>query len=401
MQYRNGAAQYAIFVSPLAHRDDLLYRLCHVRICIVVPDLRAGGAQRVIATLVSDFVGRGHSVTVITFDTAENDFYPLSAGVQRVVIGGLQPARSLIRALLANAHRIYRLRRAISDRRPEVVLSFMDTVNVTTIAATRRLRTAVVISERIYPPLYPLRRPWELLRRISYPLADALVVQTGRGQDWAQNVVDTERVAIIPNPLATTFLSTNPTPVSERPRAILAAGRLVHQKGFDLLIDAFAASHAPALGWTLLIHGRGSEEQNLRARIRDQGVEACVTLSGDNVPLADEFASAQIFVLSSRFEGFPNVLLEAMGCGCAVIATDCQTGPSDIVTDGVNGILVGTDSVESIRRALDRLILDDALRVRLGADATHVRETFDPGSISAQWLDVFCQSIERARAHHR
>lgn len=368
-----------------------------MRICAVLPDLGAGGAQRVIATLADEFRHRGHDIVVITFDDQGGDFYALADGVERVAIGGLGASRSAIAALLSNARRVRALRRVIEAQHADLVLSFIDSTNIVTILATRLLGVPVVVSERIHPPRYPMPRPWPTLRRLTYPLADAVVMQTEMGRRWAEGLVSRERVAVIANPLSPRFHSSPVGEINTRSRLIVAAGRLEVQKGFDLLIDAFASSRAPGRGWTLRIHGKGSQEQALRAQATERGVAASVSISGETVALEDELRHAQVFVLASRFEGFPNVLIEAMASGCAVIATDCETGPADIVTHSVDGLLVAPDSVASIRDAIDALVDDDALRARLARSATQVRERFGSTRISDQWLAVFNASTSRGR----
>ncbi|HKS04799.1 MAG TPA: glycosyltransferase family 4 protein [Gemmatimonadaceae bacterium] len=364
------------------------------RICAVIPDLRTGGAQRVLLTLVEEWARQGHTVFLLTLDSADHDFFTVPPGVQRVSVGGLTPSDSALTAIRQNTRRIRGLRRAIAASRPDVVVSFIDLMNVTVLAACLGLRVRTFVSERVYPPAHHIGLPWRFLRRALYPSADGVVMQTQLGHAWATAFVNAEKVAVIPNPVSRGFLGA-PSGSAVRTKAIVAAGRLVHQKGFDLLLAAFARSRARALGWRLRILGDGVERGALTALAALLGVSDVVELGGASDSLAHEFSTASVFVLPSRGEGFPNALLEAMAMGCAVIATDCTTGPRDMVSDGVDGILVPNEDVDRLTEALNRLMGSQSDREELGRNATRVRERFAPETIANKWIALFDATVSK------
>ena len=150
-------------------------------------------------------------------------------------------------------------------------------------------------------------------------------------------------------------------------KTVLAAGRLTAQKGFDFLIAAWAEVAPRHPDWRLRICGRGHLEDRLRQQIAEAGLGESISLEGPSDRLEEDMASSSIFVLSSRFEGFPLVLLEAMGKGLGIVAFDCPTGPGDIVDDHENGILVPAQDVAGLAAGINELIEDDALRRRCAA----------------------------------
>ena len=163
-------------------------------------------------------------------------------------------------------------------------------------------------------------------------------------------------------------------------RTIIAAGRLAHQKGFDILLRAFADLAPRHPGWTLEIYGRGGKREALEALLHQLGLENRARINPPTDRLGERMRDASIYALSSRYEGFPLVLLEAMAAGLAVVAFDCPTGPNEIVTDGRTGLLVPAEDVEAFTSALDRVMTNASLRRRLARAA--------PGGVAPYRADV-------------
>jgi glycosyltransferase involved in cell wall biosynthesis len=225
-----------------------------------------------------------------------------------------------------------------------------------------------------------------------YPGLDALVTLTRPdADDYRELLGDATTLLAIPNPLRPPATPTAPGAAHSRSPVIVAAGRLIPQNGFDRLISAFDLVHDKHPDWTLDIHGVGRSEESLRTRIDDKGLSSAVRLRGFSTELEQRFAESAIFALSSRAEGFPMVLLEAMAAGLPVVSFDGRTGPADIIVDGHNGLLVPEGDVEKLAAALNRLIGDPGLRQRMGVAARQRAAEHAPDRIAVRWEALFEQ----------
>ncbi|MEV4677693.1 glycosyltransferase family 4 protein [Actinomadura sp. NPDC049382] len=177
-----------------------------------------------------------------------------------------------------------------------------------------------------------------------------------------------------------------PDPPSRREdEVVLAAGRLVRTKGFDLLMRAFAPIAAEHPDWTLRIFGSGARRDRLHAMIGELGLTGRVELRPRTPDLPAEMRRASVYALSSRREGMPMVVIEAMGMGLPVVAFDCPHGPAELITDGADGLLVANGDVDALTAALRKLITDPALRDRLGEQALRSVRRHDLDHIGARW----------------
>lgn len=347
----------------------------------MIAKLVGGGAERVMSLLASSWSERGDEVTLVTLDAAP-PFYPLHEAVRLDRLDRMGRAPGVGR-LASAAGRLGALRRAVRRSRPDVCVSFVDRLNVPVLWATRGLGVPVVVSERVHPGFVD-DRVWRTIRRVSYMSANAVVAQTERTASALRTPFG-PRVVAIPNPVT----EVGGLRASLAGRRVVAAGRLVPQKGFDVLLQAFASSLARHPGWTLHVYGEGPLRNELEVQARRLGISDAATFEGRTNRLLDELATADVFVLSSRFEGFPNVLCEAMAVGLPCVATRCLTGPEEIIDDGEDGMLVPVDDAAALSGALDALLGSAEERARLGTAAAQVSERLGLESILARWDEVF------------
>jgi glycosyltransferase involved in cell wall biosynthesis len=360
-----------------------------VRITLIISKLGAGGADRAMTAIGNYWAAHRREVTLITLAALHGDFYTVDQRVRRVGLGLLASADTPVRHVRDNLQRVKHLRRAIRASRPDVVISFNAQTNVLTLLASLGLDVPVIVCEQIDPRQYRIGPLWETLRRIVYPQADAVVVVASALRDWAQRVVRKEAVYFIPNPMAVALNGSDDADERRSPEHTIAAmGRLTHQKGFDFLLQAFSRCVKKHSDWSLIIIGEGEERKRLESLSAKLGITAAVSFPGqvsDPVPI---LRAADLFVMSSRYEGLPLALLEAMACGLAVISTDCPTGPGEIIRDEVDGVLVRPNDVEALASAMDRLMGDPAERQRLGARAIEVAERFSIEKIMNMWDEL-------------
>jgi glycosyltransferase involved in cell wall biosynthesis len=363
-----------------------------MRLTVYIPTLLGGGAERVLCTLANHWATSGHEVHAVTRPYDAPDFYRLHPLVTRsraaAPLQQVQGARYLLR--------VSSLRRAIAASRPDLVVSFMDISNVEVLLATRGLGVPVIVSERCDPLGRRIPVHHALMRRLLYRHAELVVVQTETVRRWAR-FLPPERVVTVPNFVEPPPLA--PTAVAREP-LIVAVGRLTDQKGFDLLIPAFHRMARAAPGWKLVIVGEGARRAALERQIAALGLGARVELPGITSDVPSYLRRAGMFVLSSRHEGFPNVLLEAMAWGTPVVATDCPSGPSDIVRHGHDGLLVPLGDLGALAAAMLRLCHAPDERARLGQNAPEVTARFGRERILAIW-DELCGRCAAPQAARR
>jgi glycosyltransferase involved in cell wall biosynthesis len=355
--------------------------------------MRGGGAERVAAHFCNHWVEQGHDVILMpTFSGKGGCFYPIKEQVRLDFLEDRVRNRS--HSLFNKILRFFALRRAIHDIKPNVIFSFFPNISVVALLAVCGQGIPVVVSERTYPPAVPLGNLLELLRKIAYPWAATVVVQTQRGLQWLEECCPNTRGRVIPNPVVYPLPCSEPvvdpaSKVAGNKRVALAVGRLGEEKGFDHLLVAFGTLATQNTEWDLVILGDGSERQNLERQRDSLGLMGRVHFPGQVGNPGDWYVRADLYVMSSRFEGFPNTLLEAMAHGVPAVSFDCETGPADIIRHGIDGYLVPpSEGADGLARAMETLMRDGAMRQRMGKEALAVRDRFSAQRIMAEWDEV-------------
>ncbi|MDR5781704.1 glycosyltransferase family 4 protein [Caballeronia sp. LZ065] len=369
-----------------------------MKLLIVIYSLQHGGAERVVANLSALWSARGYEVTVATLASKATDFYVLDKSIRRLSLEVAGESIGVGNALVANLRRILALRRVLRRVGPDIVIGVETTASLLSIFASRGLRCKVIATEHIHPPMLPLGRVWTTVRRYAYPSADHVVALTEKTRAWLEQHCRCKNVKVIPNavslpiPVFDPVLEPESIVVPGR-RMLLAAGRFTTQKGFDCLISAFSQIATDQPQWDLVILGDGAARSALERQIADAGLERRVFMPGQVGNVAQWYARADLYVMSSRFEGFPMTLLEAMASGCAVVSYDCDTGPRDLIKHGENGLLVEpVGEATSLARALSELMTNDDERVRLASNARDVADAFSPVRTLRMWYDLFAEA---------
>lgn len=366
------------------------------KILFLIHSLHGGGAERMTLNLAGRWAAAGCDVVVATFESVDQVRYVVPAGVRTLSLDASGPSSGLLSALKGNLRRISRVRRLLRRERPDVAIGMMTTSAVT-LALARDSHVFAVGAERNYPPLMRIGRMWERLRRWSYGRLDVVTVQTDKGRDWLLRNTRARHVVTVPNSLHLPLARQEPVvPVSDivpgGRRLLLAVGRLSAQKGLDRLIRAFAEVSTRHPDWTLVILGDGGLRPDLEAMVGQLGLGARIAMPGWAGNLAQWYEAADLFAMTSHYEGFPNVLIEAMAHGCPPLSFDLDTGPRDIITHGHDGLLVPQDDEAAFVRALDALMADEELRRKLATNAIGIRDWLAPERIDALWQQIFSGS---------
>jgi glycosyltransferase involved in cell wall biosynthesis len=220
------------------------------------------------------------------------------------------------------------------------------------------------------------------------------VVQTEAVRQWARAWLPDRPIHVIPNAAPPASKDSKPL-LQSKAKRIVSVGRLSREKGHDQLIAAFSQIAAKYPAWRLTIYGDGAERANLDAQRDRLGLQHRIELPGWIRDPEEVLRKAELFVLPSRYEGFPNALLEAMAAGLACISFACESGPAEIIQHEENGMLVPSEDVDGLASAMERLILDAELRRKLGNAARDVTQRFSLDRFFQQWDAV----LEAAEEH--
>jgi GalNAc-alpha-(1->4)-GalNAc-alpha-(1->3)-diNAcBac-PP-undecaprenol alpha-1,4-N-acetyl-D-galactosaminyltransferase len=368
-----------------------------MKVTLVIYGLGGGGAERVMSIVANYWVSKGWGVTLILLvPPTTAPFYQLDPRIKLKSLGLDGKSTSKLAAIANTWQRIQVLRQEIISSQPDVVISFMNSVNVYAIVACLGLNIPTIVSEHIYPGRTDANKIWQFIIKRAYRYADLVTVLTQNALPFYPETKG-YRTIVMPNPIM------KPDPVVATTRllsapSLIAIGRLHPQKGFDLLLKAFHRIQAKYPDWQITILGEGpmrSELEGLRSELK---LTDRVHLPGLVTNVPDYLQQADIFVMPSRFEGFPMALCEAMAAGLPVLAADCLSGPSEIVEKGVNGILVRTENVDALAMGLDALMSDPTKRQQLARKAPEILDRFGLEQVMGIWQTAIDRVIARRRS---
>lgn len=351
------------------------------RIALLVADMQSGGAQRQVAFLAREWAARGDEVSILTYEApGTTPFFDLPDTVDYRPLGLAQASSGVFGAVRANFARIKAVRRALVEIKPDHLLTFLAEMTVSGFMAAGPLGIPVYACERTDPAVYPTGI-WRPMRDLVYPRCVRIICQHSAA---AAYFGPQARSVVIPNPV--TLTQTGQLPDMELPgRPFIAAlGRLSHEKGHDVLIEAFGKIAPLYPEIDLVIIGEGPARAPLGHLIDALGLSGRVHLPGTSRTPFAVLGAARVFVLPSRFEGFPNALVEAMAMGLPCIAT-CFSGAEDIIQDGKNGVLVPVDDVEALAGMIAQLLENKDEANALGLMAQGVANDFNPDRIIKLW----------------
>lgn len=357
---------------------------------LIPADYVAGGLQRSALALRNSLESAGYGVTIYSFKLLPGGLASRHSFVQQVT----HDQRGKLSFWLATVSAI---RRNIRNQRPHAVIAFGTGPAILVPLASAFIKVPVTIgSERAYLPAAHLKPSFDRLRRVCFRRLDFIVCQTAGIRSWylAHMPVKESQLVVIPNIVAAAPARNGAHAPARSSADILCVGRLHEQKGFAFALQIFARVLASRPNARLTIAGDGPLKEQLEMTADALGICEQVTFRGLVEDLAGEWARADLFLFTSLYEGFPNALAEAMANGVAAVAFDCPTGPSELITDGVDGYLVPVGDVDSASARCIELLADPHKRRRFGERARQVAERFSAERVGKLWLDL----IERRDA---
>ena len=371
-----------------------------LKVCFVIPSLAGGGAERVAVQVLNALDGERWDRSMYLFARSGPFLARLSPSIQ------LEAAETSSRV-----GRWRGLRRFVRRVRPDVIVAFLSYLTVLTATRAAGVGTRVIFD--VGTPMSAFltdadfrwsrrwnRRMFTAAHRIGCAVTDLMIATSqGVADDLIASFAgDPNRIHVVPNPVdLATVRSASEEPIEAtleacwRRPVIVAAGRLAGAKNYPLLIEALAIvrERIPA---SLFILGQGDEEPALRRLIEDRGLVDCVHLCGFRDNPWKYMARADVFALTSRYEGFGNVLVEAMACGVPVVATG-SPGTRDIVSSGANGLLVDRHEPAAVAAALVRVLTDRELRLRMSEAASRHVERYRTESVALEYDRVLTEAL--------
>ena len=348
-----------------------------MKILYVISSLGTGGAEKILVEQANYFNRKGYTVTIVIFNK-DKVFYKLDSAIKILTLTYIPSNFFFFKYLQIIFTMIVRLKQVFIRENPDVIISFITKTNIYSTIAAKLAKKIIILSEHTNYK----RNAYDTLgfmRRIVYPYANAVVVLTNYDKGMYKFL---DNVYVVNNPLVLTNEHDNII----KEKIILGVGRLIDLKGFDNLLKAFSALKAPE--WKLIIIGEGPNRQILEKLALELSIQDKVEFPGVVTDVEKYYKQASIFVLSSKIEGFPNALCEAMGYGCPSISFDCLTGPGEIITNYEDGILVEPNNVTELTEAIQKVIDDKNLQNYLSTNSKKIIKRLDINRIMQRWINL-------------
>lgn len=344
-----------------------------------------GGAERVVSILASHMAKQGKDVEILTYYDRPVS-YELDRRVKLTAVETMTGSSNKIKNLLAI--------RKYFKKHGKIVISFLAPFNIMAIAANLGNGVPMIVADRNDPTKVPSNPVVRKVRDFLYRSATGVVVQTQKNKAYFGKPVQ-KKSRVIYNPIdlkenAGIGLKT------EKDKRIVTAGRLMPQKNQKMMIRAFASVYEKHPDYKLIIYGEGPSRQELEMLVKELGLEDAVLLPGNISDIHEHLKGAEIFVLSSDYEGMPNALIEAMCLGLASISTKVS-GATDLIQDHENGILTELDSKEELENAMLELIENKELMQKLAANAAKLNDELEVSKIMQQWTKFIQELTQEKR----
>lgn len=358
-----------------------------MRITLFVSALSGGGAERVTCNLANYLTEKGYLVDVLTMGEAPV-VEPLNREI-KVITLLLDKERGNF--FFNAAKRIFRLARYMKKEKVDAYVVLLPIPTILMLSFSSLTKAPIIMSERADPKAYS-KKMQKFLQKFCKKASGA-VFQTEEARTWYEPYLNGAEGKVIPNAINPAFI--RPKYEGESEKTIVGAGRLSRQKNFPLLIRAFAHVTDKFPEYKLVIYGKGDLLEPLKGLATELGVSDRVEFPGFCTDMPERLEKASAFVLSSDYEGMPNVLMEAMASGLPCVSTDCGGGGARfLIQNGENGILVPQRDEGALASAMEKILSDEALAAKLGENARKLQEILAPDKIYGEWEQFILKKME-------
>jgi GalNAc-alpha-(1->4)-GalNAc-alpha-(1->3)-diNAcBac-PP-undecaprenol alpha-1,4-N-acetyl-D-galactosaminyltransferase len=348
------------------------------RICLIIPSLRHGGSERVMSLLANEWIKKENLSVNLILLTKQKKYYDLDKQIN-LIEPNITYKNNILSKLIYKFSTVIYIRRTCKQIQPDTILSFNEKYNNIVLLSLMGTTYDKYVSDR-NNPFNSYGFVHDFLRRLLYKKATGIIAQTIDAKKELFRLTNNNNIKVIPNPLRNIKISNR-----KKENIILNIGRFVEQKNQLELIEIF--NQCDHKGWILKIYGTGHLEKQLKDKINELKLNGSVEINDFTNDIDSVYQKAKIFVLTSIYEGFPNVLIEAMAHGLPSVSYDCQTGPKDIIINNVNGFLVGLNQKKKFHEQLNNLMNSEDLRKSISVESRKVKEKYSLGKISDKYLD--------------
>lgn len=349
------------------------------KIVIVCGTLESGGAERVISTLSKPLADTFEKISIITWREAAI-FYEIDSRVNIISLPKLANSNSTLKKGLY-------FRSLIKKSKPNIIISFLTPFNMLTDFFLLGVKVKIINAERNDPRFLKGGFLMKKLRNLLYGKANGILCQTEYVKAYFKGTLN-KKCHIIYNPVFMAEDMAGAALKTKKENRIVSVGRLHYQKNHKLLIDAFKIFHSSHNQYTLTIYGTGDLYDETIEYVRQLNLENAIELAGEKENVKELILNAKAFVMTSRFEGMSNALIEAMCLGLPCISTKVS-GATDLIFNGENGFLVGTDA-SKISEALSLITDNEEISSRMGHKAINTALSLNVNSIAKNWIDYIC-----------
>ena len=360
------------------------------KIAFVIGALTPGGAERVISTLSNGLID-DFDVTIITFKKSK-PFYRLDERIQVIsCFDKIDKPTSFLGSLKLNYSILKRVSKITKEEKIDLLIGFITQANIKAVLAAKFNRIPCLISERNDPLKNDIPKFWVVLRKYIYPKANCLIVQTEKVKQVYESMIKVKEMVVLPNPISTELSKHKEDYSRNRENIILSVGTFNNDKRQERIISAF---HELQLNnWKLLLIGEGPNESKLKTLIKELNISDKVEMLPKIRNVHDYYNKASIFAFSSKAEGFPNVLLEAMHFGLPSLSTNCNYGPSELITNGENGFLAPVNDQAIFVDYLQKLVESKELRLSFSKESMKTTEKFLDTYVTSSWRNLILKHL--------